>query len=163
MISFSKPRLKPQGQDHFLNLAPEGPLAGEEDVLGKLLGERRAAFRNAAPHQVAHGGSGNAERVNPQMSVEAAILDGDDRTRQMLGQFGKLDRRPHGAAVNQHVAGRADNRDIGRALRHFEFRHRRQMRSIPPDHACDGQPAPQADDETPVDKASEKGPLVLFL
>ncbi len=45
--------LEPERKDRFLNLARGGSFLREEQVLGQLLGQRRAALLNAARGQVA--------------------------------------------------------------------------------------------------------------
>ena len=60
---------------------------GQEQVLGELLGQRRAALRHAAMHDVGHGGARDADRIDAVMRIEPAILDGDERLRQIGRQI----------------------------------------------------------------------------
>ncbi len=53
-------------------------LGREEEVLGKLLGERRAAAVQAAGEDVLHGAFGGAEVVDAAVIEEVAVFDGDD-------------------------------------------------------------------------------------
>ena len=76
--------LQPHGQDHLLHLALEGALRLEEQVLGELLGDGRAALHHAAGRE----DWSSAARARPigidaEMPVEAAVLDGDHRLRQV--------------------------------------------------------------------------------
>ena len=68
--------LQPERQDRLLDLARGGALLGQEQVLGELLGQRRAALRDAAPRvRLLHDRAGDADRVDAEMLVEAPVLD----------------------------------------------------------------------------------------
>ena len=82
----------------FLQLAAERALLGQEQVLGELLRDGRAALRHAAVQHVGDERADDAERIDAVMRVEAAVLDGDEGLRHVGRQF--LERH-RGAA---HVA-----------------------------------------------------------
>ena len=53
-LGFGMLALQPQREFDFLQLALQRALLGQEQVLGELLGQRRAALRNAAMQDVGH-------------------------------------------------------------------------------------------------------------
>ena len=75
--------LQPERELHLLQLALQGALLGQEQVLGELLRQRRAALRDAAMQDVGDGGAHDADRVDAEMRIEAAVLDGDEGLRQI--------------------------------------------------------------------------------
>ncbi len=75
--------LEPQRQQCLLDLAREGALGGKEQVLGELLGDRAAALDDMAGAQIAESGAQQADRIDAEMAVEAAVLGGDHRSRQV--------------------------------------------------------------------------------
>ena len=72
--------LDPHREDGFLDLAREGELAREQEVLRHLLGDRRRAHQPAVAaqidqvrdHRVCH-----AQRIDPEMLVERLVLGGE--------------------------------------------------------------------------------------
>ncbi len=149
--------LEPQRQDRLLDLARQRALLGQEQVLGELLGQRRAAFHAAAPGDVAKHRAGDADRVDAEMRIEAPVLDGDERLGQVGRQLAQAHRRAAGvAAIGDQRAVGGENGDIGRPLRHRELVDRRQLAGVIGEQAGDGDAAPQAEDEAPVDEPAEK-------
>src|SRR5262249_59127812 len=74
--------LEPQGENELLDLAVEGARLGEEQVLGELLSQRRAALRDVAAREIGDDRAGDPDGVDPVMLVEPAILDGEEGLRQ---------------------------------------------------------------------------------
>ena len=60
-------QLQPQRQHQLLELAHQGALGGEEDVLGELLRDGRAALDEAAGLQVGEDRAAEAGRVDAPM------------------------------------------------------------------------------------------------
>jgi hypothetical protein len=109
--------LQPQRELGLLQLARQRALLGQEEVLGELLGQGRAALRHAAMQDVGDECAGDADRIDAPVLVEAAVLDGDEG----LGQIGRqiLQRdigAGHLAALGQHGAVDTDDVDGRRAL-----------------------------------------------
>src|ERR1700721_4012700 len=75
--------LQPERQLSFLQFALEGAFLGQEQVFRQLLGKRRATLRNAAMQDVGNRRPQNAPGVDAEMRIEAAVLDGDERLRQI--------------------------------------------------------------------------------
>ncbi len=67
-----------QRQQGFLQLARDCALLRQEEVLGELLRQRRAALRHAAVHDIGDGGARDAVRVDSVMIVEAPVFDRDE-------------------------------------------------------------------------------------
>ncbi len=148
--------LQPQRQFDFLQFTHERALLGQEQVLGELLGQRRAALRDAAMQDVGHGRACDADRIDPVMRVEPAILDGDECLRQMGWQI--LQRNigaGHFAAGRQHAAVEACNLDRRRPFRDFKRLDRRQMRADPDQDADGCDHGPEAEHRAPIDQAAE--------
>ena len=85
-------RLQPDREERFLDLALDGALVGEEQVLGKLLGERRAALRHAAGAHVGQQRAEGAGDVDAEMLVEAAVFGRERRLDQRVGELLERDR-----------------------------------------------------------------------
>ena len=75
----------------FFDLAAEGLDVRQEDRPRQLLRQRAAAFDAAAAAHVAHDGAAEADRIDPGMVIEAAVLDGDDRVLQIGGDLVERD------------------------------------------------------------------------
>jgi hypothetical protein len=74
-------------QHGFLDLAPEGAAVGQEDVARELLGDGRSAL-SPTPRLEAHlERARDADRVDPRVAAEAAILDRDHRRTHRRGDF----------------------------------------------------------------------------
>src|SRR3546814_17992241 len=73
--------LQPEGEQQFLYLAFQRAVAVEEDILGELLGDRRAALHHMAGAQIGVSGAQQADRIDAEMAVEAAVLGGDQGLR----------------------------------------------------------------------------------
>ncbi len=90
--------LDAQRQDRFLDLAVEGLLGGEQEVLRHLLRDRRGADqpRAAAGHVLQHG-AGDAVKIEAGVLVEILVLGGDERLLDAVGN--RLDRQVEPALV----------------------------------------------------------------
>ena len=113
--------LEPQREHRFLRLARHGALGLEEQVLGKLLGERRAALDDAAGLGILDRGAHKAHRIDAEMRPEPAILDGDDRLGNIGRQFIDADFiAEEGAALGENVAIGGEQHDARLAGRDLE-------------------------------------------
>ena len=148
--------LQPQRQFDFLQFPRKGALLRQEQVFRELLGQRRAALRDAAMQHVGHRRAQDAERIDAIMRIEPAVLDGDEGLRQIGRQI--LQRyigAGHFAAGRQHAAVEADDLDRRRTLRDFERLDRRQMRADPDQDADHRDHGPQAEHRAPIGQATE--------
>ena len=138
------------------SLRCHGALLGQEQVFRELLRQGRAALRDAAMQDVGDRGARDADGVDAVMRIEAAVLDGDERLRQIWRQILQRDiGAGHFAARRQHAAVEADDLDGRRALWDFQRLDRRQMRADPDHDADDGDRRPQAEHRAPIDQAAE--------
>ncbi|KAF0136726.1 MAG: penicillin-binding 1A family domain protein [Xanthobacteraceae bacterium] len=80
-------RLQPKGEEGFLDLALDGAFVGQEQVLGKLLGQRRAALHHAAGAGIGGDGAEGADEVDAVVLVEAPVLGRQNRLDQVVGEF----------------------------------------------------------------------------
>ena len=152
-LGFGMLALQPEREFDFLQLALQRALLGQEQVLGELLGQRRAALRNAAMQDVGDGRAHDAERIDAVMRIEPAVLDGDEGLRQIGRQILQRDiGAGHFAARRQHAAVEADDLDGRRPFRNFERLDRRQMRADPDDDADHGDGRPQAEHRAPIEQ-----------
>ena len=152
--------LQPERQFDFLQFALEGALLGQEQVLGQLLGERRAALRHAAMQDVGDRRAQNAPGVDAEMRIEAPVLDGDERLRQIRRQILQRDiAAGHFAANGEHAAIGAGDLDRRRPFRDFERLDRGQMRADPDDEADRGNRAPEAEHRTPIEQPADRKTL----
>src|ERR1700760_1928043 len=61
-------------QDHLAKLAREGPAVGQEDVARELLGDGRSALHVRMAGRVDVERAGDADRVDADVVIEAAVL-----------------------------------------------------------------------------------------
>jgi len=92
-VLLGQPRLQPEGDDHFLRLALDRPVARQERGLGELLGDRASALANAAAAQVGDQRPPDPARIDPPVAIEAAILDRHERRRSQRVELRRVDRR----------------------------------------------------------------------
>ena len=85
-VGFRQPRLEPQRQRELLELAREGAVGAEIEVLGQLLRQRRAALHGSPFAQVGDRCAHHAQRVDAVVVVEALILGGDHRVGNVARQ-----------------------------------------------------------------------------
>ena len=136
---------------------------GQEQVFRELLRQRRAALRDAAMQDVGDRRARDADRVDAVMRIEAAVLDGDERLRQIGRQILQRDiGAGHFAARGQHAAVEADDLDGRRPLRNFQRLDRRQMRADPDHDADDRDRRPQAEHRAPIDQPADPESAARF-
>jgi hypothetical protein len=149
--------LEPQRQNDFLQLAGNGAFLGQEQILGELLGQGRAALRGAAMQHVGNESARDAQRIDAAMGVEAAILDGDEGVRHVIRQFADWHRgAAHVAARRQGRAGVAEDQHRRRALRNFQRLDRRQAHADKDQHADGGDQRPQRQHRAPIERAADE-------
>ncbi len=85
-----------------LILRCERALVRQEEVLGELLGQRRAALDDAVGAGVLHDRAERAEHVDAEMLIEAAVLDGHRRLLHIVRDLLQRD------GVGLHDAALAD-------------------------------------------------------
>ena len=79
-----EPGLQPDREKRLVDLALDGALVAQEQVLRELLGNRRAALPHAAGLRVGHQRARRAGDVDAEMVVEAAVLGGERRLDQIV-------------------------------------------------------------------------------
>ena len=104
-------------QHRLLDLAGDGALVGQVDVLHVLLGDRRAALLRPAAAQVGPEGPGHADRVDAAVLEVGAVLGAEHGVDQHRGDLVVGDGDPVLAAaqLGQRVVGVAAAGDVGRA------------------------------------------------
>ena len=70
------------GEIGFLHLAGSGAVGGEEEIAGKLHGERGGSLRAARGAQVVPQRSGDAKDVDAPVGIEVLVFDRDDGLAQ---------------------------------------------------------------------------------
>ena len=116
-------QLQPEGQHQFLELAHQGALGGEEDVLGELLRDGRAALHEAAGFQVGENRTAEAGRVDAPVRIEAPVFDGEYGVDEVPRQRPDGDVGSSTAALRQQRAIAGEDADDGCALL-LAHRHR---------------------------------------
>ena len=155
-LRFAEFVFEPERQHHFLRLARDRALLGQEQILGELLGDGRAALRGAAAQHVGDQRAHDSERVDAVMRVEAAILDGDEGLRHVVGQLAQRHRgAAHVAARGERRAVGAEDQDRGRALGNFERLDRRQVDADPDQNADRADDRPQGENGGPIDQTAD--------
>ena len=120
-LGFGMLALQPEREFDFLQFALQRALLGQEQVLGELLGQRRAALRDAVMQDVGDRRARDAERIDAVMRIEPAVLDRDEGLRQIGRQILQRDiGAGHFAARRQHAAVEADDLDGRRPLSEFQ-------------------------------------------
>ena len=85
-LVLGQPAFEPEGDDHFLRLALQRPVAGQEAGLGELLGDRAAALANPAAAHIGDHRAADPARIDAPVAVEAAVLDRDEGRRGRAGR-----------------------------------------------------------------------------
>ena len=106
MLRLPRRSLEPQRQHELLELACVRALGAQEQVLGQLLRQRRAALRNPSRAQIGEGRAHHARGIEPPVLEEAPVLGGDHRIDEMPRQ--EVDR--HIGAVAAALAQAASRR-----------------------------------------------------
>src|SRR4029453_4242026 len=73
--------LEPKRKHELVHLAPGRAFLGKKQVLGELLGNGRAALRDAAAKNIGGGGARKPNGIDPEMAIKAAVFDGDECPR----------------------------------------------------------------------------------
>ena len=111
-----QPRLQPDREKRLVDLALDGALVAQEQVLGQLLGDRRAALPHAAGLRVGHQRAERAGDVDAEMVVEAAVFGGQRRLDQIVRKILERNRvivLDAAAADRIAVAVEEGHREIG--------------------------------------------------
>ena len=91
-LVLGEPRLEPDREEGFFHLALDGALVVQEQVLGELLRDRRAALHHAAGARVCRERAHKAGRIDAEMVVEAAVFGCERRLDQMIRVILERDR-----------------------------------------------------------------------
>ncbi len=91
-LALGQVELEPDGEEGLLDLALEGALVREEQVLGELLRDGRPALHHAAAARVDGERPRGADRVDAPVLEEAPVLSGERRLDEIVGHFVELDR-----------------------------------------------------------------------
>ena len=94
--------LHAEGEQRLLDLALDGHLVAQQEVLGDLLGDRRGADRAPVGHEpgeVGDRGAHDAQRVDARMRVEILVLGREERLNHALRN--RLDRHEHPLLVGE--------------------------------------------------------------
>ncbi|MFK4497445.1 hypothetical protein ABIF86_001736 [Bradyrhizobium japonicum] len=83
---------QPDREEGFVDLALDGALVAQEQVLGELLGDRGAALADAAGLGVGDESARGAGDVDAEMLVEAAVFGGERRLDQHVRKVFQRDR-----------------------------------------------------------------------
>ena len=86
-LGLGQPHLQPQRQKRLLDLALDGALVRQEQVLGELLGDRGAALHHAAGARIGEHRARRPGKVDAEMLEEAAIFRCEHRLDQMVGEL----------------------------------------------------------------------------
>ena len=149
--------LQPNGEDRLLRFAGNRALLRQEDVLGELLRQRRAAL-HLAGGEVAESRAQDADGVDAEMRIEAPVLDGDERLRNVGRQLLDRDGAAAGfAAIGHEGPVRRQDRHIGRALRHGQLVDRRQLHREIGDDGGERDHAPERGDGAELDQFDHEG------
>ncbi len=112
----------------------------------------------AAMHEIGERRARDAGGIDAEMRIEAAVLDGDKRLRQMGRQILQRDiGARHFAACGDDAAVHAGDLDGRGTLRNFQRLDWRQMRADPDDYTGTCDDGPQAKHRAPVDEAAPAG------
>ncbi|MNI16380.1 hypothetical protein D3C73_697120 [compost metagenome] len=153
---------QPHGQHQLLNLALHVLIGRQEQVLGQLLGDGRAALDHAPGLQVRGHGAAHADRVETGVVVEAAVLDGHEGGRDVVGQGVQIDGRRHlGAAHRDQGAGAVQVGDRGLAIDLIQTGGVGQVAREDGEEDDGEDQAPDGQHRAPVEQPSHDGPARL--
>ena len=148
--------LQPDREDRLLDLAGDRALLGQEQVLGELLGDGRAALHPPPFHHIAQHRAADAQGIDAPMGIEAMILDGDEGLGQIGGQIPDMDRGAAGvAAIGEQGAVIGENGDVGRTLGHGELVDGRQLPGMPGDKRAQTDDAPHPQHRAVIDQHAQ--------
>ena len=86
-LRLGEARLQQEGEECLLDLANERALVGQEQVLGQLLGDGRAALHHLVGARVLDQRAERAEDVDAEVLEEPAVLGGQRRLDQVIGDL----------------------------------------------------------------------------
>ena len=86
-LVLGQPRLEPDREEGFLHLALDGAFVVQEQVLGELLRDRRAALHHAAGARIGDQRARECRRIDAEMLVEAPVLRREHCLDQMVGKL----------------------------------------------------------------------------
>lgn len=110
-------QLQPDGQHQFLHLAAHILIRRQEQVLGQLLGQGRAALHHPLGPHIGDQGPSHADGVEAGVIIKPLVLDGDEGGGHIVGQGGQVGRRCHlGAARGDQRPGAIQIGDRGLAI-----------------------------------------------
>ena len=154
--------LQPHRQHHLLQLAHEVAVLGQEQVLGELLGDGRAALGDAAVEQVRHHRAEQADGIDAVVESKPPVLDGDEGVGQVRRHVLERQRRAaHFTAGREQTGIEAVDLDARRALGDFQGLDRRQVQADPCEQSGHGEHRPDREDRAPIDQAAEAEPAAL--
>jgi len=111
-----QPYFKPQREERFLDLALDGALVRQEQVLGQLLADGGTALHHAAGTRVREHRAEQAGKVDAEMFVEPPVFGGERRLDEMVGELVERDRVIVADAARAHfiaVAVEEGDRELG--------------------------------------------------
>src|SRR5215469_16000608 len=86
-----QPYFEPQREERFLDFALDGALVRQEQVLGQLLADGGTALYHAAGARIREHRAEQAGNVDAEVLVETAVLGGERRLDQMVGELVERD------------------------------------------------------------------------
>ncbi len=142
-------RLQIDRQNRFLDFAVIGAAGGEEQVLGQLLRQGRAALHHMAGRHVAHAGPYQPHRIDAEMFAETPVLDGDEGVGDVSRKGGDFYHGAlHQAAAGDQASAIVQNGDVARGPCDQKIAHIGQAREeMRKDHRAENDaPGQQHDD-----------------
>ncbi len=150
--------LQPQGEHHLLHLAADGALMGQEQVLGELLGQGRAALDHSAAHKIGDHGPQQIYEIYAEMTSEPTVLDGDDRVRQIFGKLIDMKRFSAGlAAIGDQPPLGGNDLDVRRTGRNLTVIALGQLGGKIGERSRNDDRAPDAGNHSPIERAAKSG------
>src|SRR5215831_2508479 len=86
-----QPYFEPQREERFLDFALDGALVRQEQVLGQLLADGGTALHHAAGAGIREHRAEQAGNVDAEVFVETAVLGGERRLDQVIGELVERD------------------------------------------------------------------------
>src|SRR5690606_38439904 len=128
------------------DLAGNGAIRLQEDVLCELLGDGGAALHIGAGLEIDDHGAGEADGVDTDMPVEALVLRCEDGLDDMGREIGDGSIAAHQiAAMAEHLAIGGNAGERGRVLDVVEAGGVRQVEPVPEEQSAKGDEAPEAE------------------
>ena len=100
-----KIRVEPRRDDHLAHLALVADVVADQEVLGHLLGDGRAALRPAGLGEIGDEGADQAALVDALVLIEALVFGRDERLLYIGRNF--LERHPDAPMVGLEQFGEA--------------------------------------------------------